>query len=440
MKRKIKQFLSLVLCLTIAATLMACAGGESDDPTQLTMWAGEQWVGTDYANLEKFIDEFNENNDMGITIDLECKPDFNTSLQSALTRGNAPDLITWSRFNTPTFAKSNYLYPLDDLIERDNIDVNIFQQQTMQECVWDGVTYALPLDVDPWGLYMNMDMFEKYNEAAAEAGTELCPEPTTWSDLLDAAEKLTQRDVKGQITVTGYTNTEMAGHYFAFLVSAGGDCFNEEGMTDFGNERSVEVIKYLKELATADICAAGRDTKQAFATNMVAIINQSIYFSNYLNENYPDINYKFYPLPAYDGALGGGVNGGMLGGFGIATPNPGRFKDEAWEARHENAWKVMKWWLTEEENMVRWSEISSTLPALTSTYDDPVITQSAVLETAQDCVDDYKIRPQVPGWYYMQVSVFNREFPNYFSGAQTLEELLANLQQQCDIIIEQYAS
>ena len=444
MKRIFKQLLSVLLCLVIGATLMACAqGGGSDDPTKLTMWAGEQWVGTDYANLEKFIDEFNETNDMGLTIELSCKPDFNTSLQSALTRGNAPDLITWSRFNTPTFAKSNYLYPLDDLIARDNIDTTIFQEQTMQECIWDGVTYALPLDVDPWGLYMNMDMFNEYNEKANEDPNddyEPAEEPTTWSALLDTALKLTQRDAKGQITVTGYTNTEMFGHYFPFLVSAGGTCFGEDGMTDFDNERSVAVIEYLKTLANADICADGRDTKQAFATDMVAIINQSIYFSNYLNEGYPDVNYKFYPLPAYDGDLGGGVNGGMLGGFGIATPNPGRFKDEAWEARHENAWEFMKWWLTEEQNMLRWSEISSTLPALKATYDDPEITESEVLSTAQEYIDNYQIRPQVPGWYYMQVSVFNREFPNYFSGAQTLDELLANLKLQCDNIITQYAS
>ena len=165
---------------------------------------------------------------MGLTIELSCKPDFNTSLQSALTRGNAPDLITWSRFNTPTFAKSDYLYPLDDLIERDGIDTTIFQEQTMQECIWDGVTYALPLDVDPWGLYMNMDMFNEYNEKANEDpddDIEPAEEPTTWSALLDTAIKLTQKDAKGQITVTGYTNTEMFGHYFPFLVTAGGTCF-----------------------------------------------------------------------------------------------------------------------------------------------------------------------------------------------------------------------
>lgn len=237
-------------------------------------------------------------------------------------------------------------------------------------------------------------------------------------------------------TVSGYTNTEMFGHFFPYLVSAGGTCFGADGYVDFENERCLETIDFIKEVANAPICAAGRDTKQAFASNMAAIINQPIYFSNYLDMNYPDMNYKYLPLPAYDGE--GGVNGGMLGGFGIATPDPGRYKNADWEARHENAWKFMKWWLTEEKNMLRWSEISSTLPALKSTYDKEQITGSEVLSTAKEYVQYYKIRPQVPGWYYMQVSVFNRELPNYFSNSITRDTLIANMTEQCNRIIDQY--
>ena len=64
-----------------------------------------------------------------------------------------------------------------------------------------------------------------------------------------------------------------------------------------------------------------------------------------------------------------------------------------------------------------------------------------MLSTAQEYIDNYQIRPQVPGWYYMQVSVFNREFPNYFDGVyDTIDELIENLELQCDNIITQYAS
>ena len=133
---------------------------------------------------------------------------------------------------------------------------------------------------------------------------------------------------------------------------------------------------------------------------------------------------------------GTGVNGVMVGGYGLAFPKPDdKYKTKAWEARHEAAWKFAKWLTTQKENMLSWSKQIGSLPALTEAMNDEtcvagnqVLTDARayVLKTDANGNPVYITRPQVPNFLTLQTDVINSQVPLYLNG-DSLETCIKNL-------------
>ena len=91
--------------------------------------------------------------------------------------------------------------------------------------------------------------------------------------------------------------------------------------------------------------------------------------------------------------------------------------------------------------MIKWSEISSTVPALKSTHTHEVITGNKVLKDTVPFAETYTTRPSVPGWKDVQVNVFNSYVTTFCKGANTAEtrqKFLNTIEQQTDKTLSVY--
>lgn len=402
--------------------------------TVLKLWCGGQWTGNDYQNLQTFVNNFNKAKPLGFTVQLTPKTDMEVSMTAALNVGQAPDMVIWDRFNTPTYAQQHFLYSISSLIKRDKVNTGIYNQEANNELIYNGQQYGLPMDVDMWGIYLNTDIMNSYN---AKYPASKAVVPTDWNQLLDTAKKLTTKDSNGNIVVAGLNTTSIHEFYFNFLTSTGTSITNSQGALNFNTQQSKDTLQYLKTLSSAKVCQSGLDTQQSFANGMLSMILQPVYFSSYLKKNAPNIHYQFIAQPRYPNS--GGVNGGMFGGFGIAIPDPqAAYRTAAWTQRMNLSWEFMKWWLYNSNNALAWSKQSNTISAITSLNGNSFYQTDATLKTAISSISKYKTRPQIPGYLMIENNVFNVEIPNYFNGSLTIDQTISALTNESQAIINQY--
>ena len=424
--KKNKLMLGALTSILLVSSFVGC--GPKNKDVELTLWAGGQWVQHDAENLKEFINQYNSTHETKVK--LTIKSEFESSLASALLVGKQPDMVIWDRFNTPTYASEEYLISIDEFIERDNIDPKSFQPQAYDELTYEGKQYGLPLDLDIWGIYVNMDLItEEYKS--------LVKEDWTWEDLKTIAHGVTNKNSAG-FNPAGYSADDLHEHFFKYLVSTGLE-IGKDGNINYKNDETKAVLNYFKDFGAGDVCNNNYNGKDAFKNGRLAMLNQPVYFSSYLKTYAPELNYKFLPQPRYSGE--NGKNGGMIGGFGLAIPNPiSKYRTEEWEAKKEKAWEFMKSWVCDEETALQWSKISNTLPALKSLYSNEWIQNTEVLKSASSYADDYSTRPSIPGFINIQINVYNKYVQEYYKGHYegTIDQLVEELQVETEKIISRY--
>ena len=447
MRKKVLAAVSVMMACASVVPFAACGGdgGGVDaegNVKKIVMWVGTgEWSGQNLTNLNKFIDAYNAEKPDGFTVDVVPKQDLEKAFQSVLNSRTVPDMMLWDRFNTATNSVNGYLYPVDDLIERDSVDTSAFYAPVMQEMIYDGKTYGLPVDIDVWGTYVNMDCVAECDEGKADS-EKIAPRLTaewTWNDLLDAAKAL-----KSTSALAGYSADDQEQHLFKYYVSTGhGDEYllpvegGKKGQykTNFDNEWTREILTFFKEVKDADV--GGKQENESFTSKILAMVNKPLYYNNYIKSNGAGKveNYKFLPQPKPSAE--GGVNGGMIGGYSIAYPAPEeRFQTQAWHAKHEAAWKFTRWLCTQKENMLKWSKDIGSLPALTAALDaDECVEGNQVLADARSYVKAtdsqgnyvYMPRPQVPNFLTLQTEVINSQVKLYLSGQLSLDNCIREL-------------
>ena len=192
----------------------------------LTIWAPDQYAGSAVkSKFEAFLEKFNDTEEikaLGVKLQFSAMTQLPTSLKTACMTGpnKMPDIVIWDRFATP--SNTSYLLALDDMIAEDEVNTEAFLPEAYNELTVGGSQYGLPLDADPWGIYVNMDLVNAYNESAAEADKIDVNALDTWTAVMEAADKLTVRD--GNTVTRSCLNTTSAdGQFFSFIYTGTGE-------------------------------------------------------------------------------------------------------------------------------------------------------------------------------------------------------------------------
>lgn len=197
MKRKAVSLLSL---LTLPMVLAACgnSGGSSngdgaEGKTEIKItWrnTGENDKMTQYLE-ETFIPEFEkENEDIKIVLSPITASEgdyFSKVALSMQSESTAPDVVAEDSFMLNSDANAGYLTNLDEYVAdwdqwdkyTENLKAGVIAE--------DGSTYAIPGTSDSRGIWYNKNVFKK-------AGLPEDWQPTTWREIIEAAEAIKASD------------------------------------------------------------------------------------------------------------------------------------------------------------------------------------------------------------------------------------------------------
>ncbi|TKH45385.1 ABC transporter substrate-binding protein [Paenibacillus terrae] len=189
MKALLKNTMVIILALGLTGSITACSSGSSEATQQegsgsikLTLW--DQSVGnTDPSAklLPQIIEKWNsEHPDIQVERTGTTGEQYKTKIKTSIAAGEAPDVfygMGGGSFMQP-YIKSGNVLEITSYLKN---DIKAKMAPGMSEAIeTDGKIYTLPVYTHIANLYVNTELFDK-------AGAKI---PTTYSELLDAVEKL----------------------------------------------------------------------------------------------------------------------------------------------------------------------------------------------------------------------------------------------------------
>jgi multiple sugar transport system substrate-binding protein len=247
------RLLAATLAVVTVATTAACGGGGDgssssggSSSTTLTYWASNQGtslqndkdvLGPELAKFEK---------QTGIHVDLQVIgwPDLLNKILGATTSGQGPDVLNIGNTWAASLQATGAFMPFDDAALEAVGGKDKFVETAFATGGAPGKTpTSVPLYGLVYGLYYNKKMF-------ADAGLQ---PPTTWQELVDAAQKLTDpaKDVWG-MAMEGGSYTESVHFAFIFGRQNGGQPFDDSGTPTFTTPGMVAGVKQYVDLMGAD--------------------------------------------------------------------------------------------------------------------------------------------------------------------------------------------
>ena len=234
MKRK-----SLVMVLAAAMTLGCCSVNVmADDGVTIQFW--NSFTGTDGDVLREIVDRFNEENEDGITVEMDIMPSdtLTEKVAPALAANTAPALLVLHDMEWPAYANADNLLPVDDFFETTGMDKDNFEQSALASYAKDGTQYAIPMEWYAQYLFYNKDLFE-------EAGIE--NPPTTWDEWAEDASKITNPDKK--VYGVGLAVSGAVPWFTSVMYSNGGAVFNEDGTASaLDSEENLNTLKWVQNI------------------------------------------------------------------------------------------------------------------------------------------------------------------------------------------------
>ncbi|MGB0386621.1 MAG: ABC transporter substrate-binding protein [Ardenticatenaceae bacterium] len=179
--------------------------------------------------LRKLIAEYQRlNPDVEIDIVLASPASRGRRLLMALASGADLGIFEIEPTLMTEWADAGYLLELEDVVAA--IGADDYMEGSLFN--YKGHTYAIPYATSVYGLWVRTDLF-------AQAGLPL---PTSYDEVLNAAEVLTQGEVYG-IALPGGQNNATVNYFSTFLWQNGADYFSCEGEVVFGEAEALQAIE-----------------------------------------------------------------------------------------------------------------------------------------------------------------------------------------------------
>ena len=188
--KKYKKIAAALLSGTMALSLAACGGNESESSgssggsskkveLKMIFWDSNQEPG-----LQAMADGFMEKNpDISVTVETIPWDDYWTKLQAAAQGGDMPDIVVMHPDEVENYASGGMLMDLTDVLDGETANRSSFPDYVIEDFTVDGKNYGIPKDIGTMGLFYNKDLFDA-------AGIAYPTSDWTWDDLMAAAEQL----------------------------------------------------------------------------------------------------------------------------------------------------------------------------------------------------------------------------------------------------------
>ena len=311
-----KKALALLLGLAMAASLAGCGGSAAESPAPAEDAAEEEASGSEEggelsgeitfvawgsdAELkcdEKVCEAF-EASHPGTTVNFEAlNDDYATTVETRILGGQSPDVIYGHPLTLLNWIQQGLLLPITDVYEShdDLWDEEVFFTNLYESYHYGDDYYATPVGADTSVLFYNKDLFDA-------AGLDYPTADTTWDELADMAQKLTQRDADGVPTVVGLDG--LTGNWQNILYSMGGkvvDDMNNPTKVVFDSPEALQMLNWINDNYNEEngFYATESDWSYlggGFANGEVAMFISGVYDIVWLSET-EGLNWDIAPIP-----------------------------------------------------------------------------------------------------------------------------------------------
>lgn len=372
-----KAITAVALGLAGVLALGGCSGGSggSDDSgdKELVLWHMEG-VPNRVAAFEALAEKYNETDpEYPVTVQVQDWDQVYTKIAGAAQSGNQPDVL----FTIPdftTYVRSLGLgQPVTEVV--DTLDSDYGLTEAARAPYLDEDEYwAVPL-------YGMVQMLWYREDKLAEAGIEA---PTTWSELLAAAQALTTEGTSG-IALPAGKNIASDQVVYSFMVTGGAaNFFTEDGQVDLDTPETVaafEIYKELLQYSPGDAASYAWGEPQAALNSGAAAmaIEKGQYLAPFAEESGLDPSQLgCAPIPVAD-------DGGQPGSLYVSNGAMVLSDDEAKQA---GAGEFLEW-LLEPDNYGDFlnAEPGLFLPVTTDGAELEQWRSNEVVTTYADCVD-----------------------------------------------------
>ena len=308
-----------------------------------------------------------------ITLHIVSFPDsdtFDQQVIKAVEAGGGPDVaISFSPDYVGQYAHDGLLIDLNPYLQRDHLSTGTFAPASLTYCQFEGKRVVLPVLTDAYGLYYNKDMF-------AKAG--ISGPPTTMSELMADAKKLTVRNPDGSIKIAGFVPLITQELDTPDLARAwGGQYFNAQGQPQLATDPAwAAALTWQKQLVDwygyANILKfASTYTPQewnasnSFETGKVAMVFDGEWRTAMIKDDDSKVNYGTAPFPVADTQptlYGSGRVGGTVTGIPKTSKNP------------DDAWLLVKYMATNTNFLVALANGLGNVPTTTAAAESPDLT------------------------------------------------------------------
>jgi raffinose/stachyose/melibiose transport system substrate-binding protein len=337
------------------------------------------WTGTDSkapifeASLKKFQDE---NPDIELTLEATPGMDHQTKIKTDSAAGNIPEAFNyWGTGYLEPLVKAGLIADLSDLLKNDADLKDRFLEGGFTDFTFDGKVYGVPAESYFAALYLNSDLFKKFN----------LEYPKTFDDLKNVVKTFKANGII-PIAEGGKGGDPSALLASAFIYEMGGatvvdDIMNKGDYTSVS--KSYASLQELVKLGAFQegINAASQDEKMAlFNDEKAAMIYDGSWM---LGAVKPELASKvdFTPFPTLPG--GKADPSGLVAGVAMCySISADAFKDEA---KKDAVLKLVKYISSPEANK-EMLEKASIPPSVKITVDEsklsPIMAKAAKLRLA----------------------------------------------------------
>jgi multiple sugar transport system substrate-binding protein len=211
--------------------------------------------GLDDARASARVSEFQERNP-NVTLE-PVGGELNTQqLLTAVASGDPPEIVNVNRSETGSWAARGAIDPLDDLVERDQFDLEQFYPVLIQQVTFDGQLFGVPQFVNVDLFFMNLDVLEEAGINPDEV------DPGNWEELTELGEQLHVIE-NNALVRTGFDTKVQDGRLWLWSWANGVDLISEDGTTaNFNDPKVVEALTWAKETVDRQ---GGEQLRAAFA-------------------------------------------------------------------------------------------------------------------------------------------------------------------------------
>lgn len=414
----------------LALTLLAAAGCSpgADDPDAKPGMAAsviriEYWTpfsGGDNRFMTEMVERFNREQDGIRIVQTNSRlDDYYSRLKTAILSGNAPDVAINHATNLPQFVQNGYIEDLTLPAAEVGLDWGVFNPNIMASAIYDGHSYAVPLDTHALVMYYNKEHLGMAGVLDSSGRPVLAEGAEGFAAFLRRIKEAVPPDVAALAQPSTRIDSVWLWWSLYNQIDGGGTFYDETGSkTALNNAQALEALEfvhglYADELIPPDI----NDAFKMFYDGRAAVLITGMWGTGAF-EHAPGLDFGVVPLPTlYDAPAVWGDS------HALVIPTKRGMTDD----KRKAIMAFAKWMVEHGE---KWAEAGH-VPSMSRVVQGDEFNALDYRSDYAAAANDVKYWPRhVRQWSMTEVLITEFERMNY--GRQTPEQALRNAAARID--------